>query len=287
LPLKEKLATDDKELRKRREAARSMKALALEQYINGSGPYSEVEKQDNIIYDTCDEYSEMINGANSIISYTNTATLVLVIMLVQNANIRATIIAVMSFGQTIDNLMDHMTWLTRTDTMIDDFNDRCNKFIRIQKPAQKPLPNSFKVTNVNIPRGERKVCYQAGVRQLEIKHGAKILLRGPSGAGKTTFMKGLLGQLDGVFINGIIAAHFMENFVWVGQKITGKFEELTVEQYFFGSDSDKKKNNSNRKKKNSNHRKRKNSRERTIEYFCKMAMLDGWIAKMKASSSES
>lgn len=82
-------------------------------------------------------------------------------------------------------------------------------------------------------RPSRLVC-PSHLLPIVIEPQSTILIRGPSGHGKSTFVKGITGALRGVCIDYEEAGTFRNAFVLVGQGIKHKldFESLTLRELF-------------------------------------------------------
>lgn len=254
-PKKHKLGEIESECCKERERARNHKTFVLGTFEMNLHNWSVIRNDDILIHNSRKKYFEKVQEANSIISYTNIASMIIVVFFV-TTNLKAVIICMSSLTNAIDNMMECISWMTRADSNIDEFYEKKNKLIRQMKPTQKVLPNKFTITRVNIPRGSRFINYK---EIISINRTDRVLIRGSSGSGKSTFLKGLLGHLGGVEINGYSSQYFMDNFITVTQGGHVKFDKLSISDLFDSND------------------------EFEIEKFCRMALLDNWIEKTKQS----
>ena len=99
----------------------------------------------------------------------------------------------------------------------------------------------------------------------EVQQGSSVLVRGSSGHGKSTLVKGITGQLAGCEIDYVDARVFRDSFVMVGQGAKHKldFETLTLGELFETMD------------------------ERLIEDLCNICLLTDWLDDMKRQHSKS
>jgi ABC-type transport system involved in cytochrome bd biosynthesis fused ATPase/permease subunit len=254
-PKQEKLGYIENECRKERERAYNQKTFILGTFEMGLNNFKVVQNYDLEIKNSRKKYSDKVREANIVISYASIVSMSIAVLFVSN-NLKAVVICMSSLTNAINNMMNCISWMTRTDSSIDEFDDKKSKLVRQEKPKQKVLSETFTVTNVNIPRGRNCVKFSHG-HTLQIEKGDHILIHGSSGHGKSTFLKGLLGHINSVFIDDNESQIYTDNFITVAQGGNVRFDKLTVADLFGTRD------------------------EKEIEKFCHMALLDTWLFKMK------
>ena len=76
---------------------------------------------------------------------------------------------------------------------------------------------------------------------IQLMSGHRILIQGPSGGGKSTFMEGILGKIKGVHLtNNIDPIHYQSKFIEMYQKIRDSLptSNITIREIFFGATDD-------------------------------------------------
>jgi ABC-type transport system involved in cytochrome bd biosynthesis fused ATPase/permease subunit len=252
------LSSSEEDFRSQRSKARNKLVLNLYCFDRSIKDYNTVKEQDTIIHNTWQQYSTKTRETNNIVSYTNLISLIIVVSLA-TTNIKAIIVALSSLNHSISNLLNSISWLSKNDSIITEFDEKKASFIYRPKPYQRTLKNNFTVTDIKIARKNKVVKYCSISDDLELTTGDRILICGPSGHGKTTFLKGLTGQLDGVLIDGVPTIEFSDDFMCVGQSLTNrlKFDKITLRELF------------------------EDASEEQIEKFLSMALLDEWMNKLK------
>lgn len=256
IPSRDSLASVNKKFKKMRRKAFSLKSFALHNYDCGFSDFSDVKVQDDIIIGTHKEFTYKSIDSNNIISYTNIFTLCVISMLVID-NWKTVILATMDLTTDINEIIGCSSWLMNVDMCVGEFYDLEKKFTRREKPVQNVLGDVFVIDNICIQRGKREICYEIGSNKVQIKQGSRVLIRGSSGHGKSSFFKGLCGSLSGVLINNKESIHYMDNIVSLAQSGFLKFKELSLSE-IFGLDD-----------------------EYVIENICRMVMLDDWLNKKR------
>ena len=126
------------------------------------------------------------------------------------------------------------------------------------KPIQKPFPSIFIITNVNIPRSDWTLHFDT-ISSLEIKSDSKILITGPSGGGKSTFLNGFSGNIPGLIFNSGNPHEHIDYIVSFYQTIKENFPttRTTVRQLFEDEQDDQ-----------------------LIKKCCEIACVFDWVSKL-------
>jgi ABC-type transport system involved in cytochrome bd biosynthesis fused ATPase/permease subunit len=69
------------------------------------------------------------------------------------------------------------------------------------EPHKMLIPNKLDITNVAVKKGDFVVTLNSNDIPLSFNLGTKMLIKGATGGGKTTFLDGLTGKLDGVTLS--------------------------------------------------------------------------------------
>ena len=127
---------------------------------------------------------------------------------------------------SVMNFVWFMSWYDITVTQYDKFQNLWKGAKFEDDVEQVDLPPTIKISGVDVAMGDlNKLVHHHSLNMLEIVQGAKILLIGESGAGKSSFMNAFAGSTNGVSIvdgNGTscIPASFRNCMLWFVQKTT-------------------------------------------------------------------
>jgi ABC-type transport system involved in cytochrome bd biosynthesis fused ATPase/permease subunit len=107
------------------------------------------------------------------------------------------------------------------------------------KPIQNPFPSVFTITNVSIPRSNWTLHFDT-ITYLEFRSDSKILITGPSGGGKSTFLNGFSGNISGLTFNNGNPHEHIDYIVTFYQSIKENFHtsKITVRQLFEDEQND-------------------------------------------------
>lgn len=112
------------------------------------------------------------------------------------------------------------------------------------KLEQCVIPEILTITNINVDRGNFKLCAQN--LPFDIVKGDKILVRGPTGHGKSTFLNALLGKIDGLWLlnmnTNVSPMSFVDDYVEFYQSITSDmpFSNISIRDLFYSEMDDSK-----------------------------------------------
>ena len=135
----------------------------------------------------------------------------------------------------------------------DDFWKKNEKHMR-EDPEQLPLPDVLEIEKINTKLSD-KFSIKCNT-PFTITKGNKIIVRGPSGAGKTTLIRSLQGLEEGTELNNeYTPSNFYSSFVYFSQNIRRKmpFSDITIHDLFGNRDPE------------------------LIKKACKMAMIWDWV----------
>lgn len=106
----------------------------------------------------------------------------------------------------------------------------------IKKPVAFPFQKAIEVTNVNIDNGGFQVKLDPSIKTLSYGPGNKILIKGPTGHGKSTFINGLTGKIAGVEMSYGKPENYYHTTTEMYQNIREKTpsSKITLRDYFHG-----------------------------------------------------
>jgi ABC-type transport system involved in cytochrome bd biosynthesis fused ATPase/permease subunit len=122
----------------------------------------------------------------------------------------------------------------------DDLARLTEKFAAVEKKPRSmilPLPDSLDVTNCEINKGKFSLVLHG---ELSLVAGMKILITGPSGGGKTTFLGALFGLEKGVTLSEGLPENYFGHVAQMYQSIKENLqvENLSIRQVFNDEKSD-------------------------------------------------
>jgi len=96
------------------------------------------------------------------------------------------------------------------------------------------MKDTTEITEIDIQRGKGKNKFTLVGDGMTIKKGGRYLIRGPSGGGKSTLIKAMLGQRKGISFLWGVPANFYHNVVEFYQNIKEKMPttNITIRQLF-------------------------------------------------------
>jgi len=145
----------------------------------------------------------------------------------------------LEFNSMLTNSLHFVTNFQRQNMEYTSYIETWKNVTYRPKPIQKPFLPVFTITDVNIPRSEWILHFDT-ISSLEIRSDSKILITGPSGGGKSTFLNGFSGNIPGLnFKNGNPHEH-IDYIVTFYQSIKENFptSRITVRQLFEDEQND-------------------------------------------------
>lgn len=104
---------------------------------------------------------------------------------------------------------------------------------------QLSLPNDLTITGCSIVKAGFSVTFE-GIDSLPFHPGVRILIQGASGHGKTTFVDGICGKIDGIVLNHGIPENYYHLVADMFQNIREKMPSstTTIRDYFKDEEDD-------------------------------------------------
>jgi len=139
----------------------------------------------------------------------------------------------LEFNSMLTNSLHFVTSFQRQNMEYTSYIEIWKGVTYRPKPTQKPFSSVFAITNVSIPRSDWTLHFDT-INNLEIKSDSKILITGPSGGGKSTFLNGFSGNISGLTFNIGNPHEHIDYIVTFYQSIKENFptSKITVRQLF-------------------------------------------------------
>ena len=175
----------------------------------------------------------------SLLSLQNNIGIAFIMINNQLASVALLINVFKDFNDSIIELIYFADWFQSLNNDFLTYEELYNDLISLPLPPQYDLPDEgIVIDNINIIRGN--FHFNSKVNIL-LKKGQRILIQGPSGGGKSTFMEGILGKIQGVHLtNNIDPIHYQSKFIELYQKIRDGLptSNITIRYMFFGANDD-------------------------------------------------
>lgn len=183
-----------------------------------------------------------ITNSLSLVVFLFTETLDYLLIITATSKLTSSLNSVMQFmNQYNSYYMDYIVF----NKSFDDCTFR-NKEV-----TSLVFTKDITVKEINIKRGSLTLVGDP----FEIKQGDKILIRGKSGGGKSTFINALLGKIKGITFNNKINLNVVEFYQQIKEKMPTR--SITVRQLFDDEEDDK-----------------------VIDYCLKVACSNDWIMNL-------
>jgi ABC-type bacteriocin/lantibiotic exporter with double-glycine peptidase domain len=139
----------------------------------------------------------------------------------------------LEFNSMISGLLNFFTNFQRHNMDYTTYMETWKNVTYTPKPYQIPFPTSFTITDVSISRSTWTLQFDS-IDSVEIRSDSKILITGPSGGGKSTFLNGFSGNIAGLSFNDNIPSSHIDYITTFYQSIKENFptSRITVRQLF-------------------------------------------------------
>ncbi len=185
------------------------------------------------------EWENTESNFQSLLSLQNNIGVALIIINNQLASVTLLINVFKDFNDSVIELIYFADWFQSLNNDFLTYEELYNDLISMPLPTQYNLPNEgIVIDNIDITRGD--FHFKSKVNIL-LKKGQRILIQGPSGGGKSTFMDGILGKIKGVHLtNNIDPIHYQTKFIELYQKIRDGLptSNITIRYMFFGANDE-------------------------------------------------
>lgn len=208
--------------------------LPLFQYKQKSPEY--ILEKDTILTENQSQINKMWKTIDVTISLTNVFGLAIVCYTTIDNNVKLLLLinSLGNFTSSIHGLMNFMNQFQRLESDFNMYQDFWKELEYKTKPREMKLANNITITSVNISRGNFQLRLSPANDRLVIKQGSKILVKGPSGHGKSTFINALMGKIDGVELLYGKPENFFHCYVEMYQTIKESLptSQITIRQLF-------------------------------------------------------
>ena len=106
-------------------------------------------------------------------------------------------ISMNKLSSAIHGLSNFMTMYQRLNSDFSNFKEFWSTNLEFEKDFVKISisDHSIEIDNIDIERGEYKITSHPSLKKINFYPGIKVLIQGPSGHGKSTFLKGVFGLI--------------------------------------------------------------------------------------------
>lgn len=169
-------------------------------------------------------------------NFTNTLPL---IFLAFDSDPKTFLLMIKVFGSFTSSVRSFMGFINQLQT----YKIKIDTYLAIWKDKkfapqmhQYDLPCTLKITNIDINQGGFKVTGEP----LSITQGQKILIKGESGHGKSTFINALIGKIKGITLDFLNPGNYFNQVAEFYQNIKEKMPTgpITIRQLFNGEMDD-------------------------------------------------
>jgi len=146
--------------------------------------------------------------------------------------------ALARFNGAFTSMMHFINQYNRMSCDYDKYATIWTKYKQGAPPVQHKLPEVLNITRCFIHRGAKQI--RMIMKNLAIRQGDKILLIGPSGDGKSTFINALMGKIKGIRLDCNRPENYFSSFVDFYQNMKEKMptHKMTIRMLFEDSNND-------------------------------------------------
>lgn len=144
------------------------------------------------------------------------------------------------FRSSVARLMSFINWYGGLDVEYINYENFWKELEFADEPVRLSLPKSLDITNIDIINDNFKLSFDKSTTNICINEGDRILIRGESGQGKTTFINSLMGKIKGIQLSYNNTENYHHHFVEFYQVIKEKMptSTITVRQLFCNESDD-------------------------------------------------
>ncbi|AYV77720.1 MAG: ABC transporter [Edafosvirus sp.] len=145
------------------------------------------------------------------------------------------------FAGTFSSLMQFMNQYQKWSTDYSTYQKLWDDLDFKTRPIKLSFPDYLCISNVDVPCGKFNLQFDNNMKNLVISNGNKILIQGPSGHGKSTFLNALMGKIPGMTITKNLPENFFDEYVEMYQTIKESLptSKITIRQLFSDEMDDK------------------------------------------------
>jgi ABC-type multidrug transport system fused ATPase/permease subunit len=129
---------------------------------------------------------------------------------------------------SISSLTAFMNHNNRYETNYESYVKFFKKLEYRNAPIRLTLPESFTIQSVNIHHGGFHMTFDPSIMSLNITKSDKILIRGRTGHGKSTFINALMGKIQGIQLDKGSPENYFGSYVEMYQNIREKLPTSSI-----------------------------------------------------------
>lgn len=159
--------------------------------------------------------------------------MVLLVGLIDSKVIAVLYVVYQTFTNAIDNLFGFLDWYNDLERQYGEYESLWTNKTFAPLPDQMPYDGSVSIRDIQVTRPGFSINQLVG---LVIKQGDKVLIQGPSGGGKSTFLNALLGKIPGLNLDSSYKPEcYLNNWVELYQSIKDNLptSNITWRDLFF------------------------------------------------------
>ena len=240
---KQKKFTDHmKKDRENRDKIRSLVTISLPMFQQGEKNPEYILELTNTIDNSWLKIEERWDSIMNITKMVNKSGIVVISIFLSDSipGFLLLINTLRSLNSSISSLTAFLNHNNRYESNYDSYIKFFNKLEYQDAPLQLVLPREIIIDSVNIDHGGFNMRFSPNIKSLSISHGDKILIRGRTGHGKSTFINALMGKIKGIELNIGKPENYHSSFVEMYQNIREKLptSSISIRKLFDDDESD-------------------------------------------------
>jgi len=156
---------------------------------------------------------------------------IIIISLGFNESVSGFLLLVNTFGSlnsSISSLTAFMSQNNRYETNYDSYIKFFKNLNYQEEPEKFVLPQTITIKSININHGGFNMSFGPNISSLQISIGHKILIRGRTGHGKSTFINALMGKIKGIEFDLATPENYFHSYVEMYQNIREKLPTSSI-----------------------------------------------------------
>jgi ABC-type multidrug transport system fused ATPase/permease subunit len=156
---------------------------------------------------------------------------IIIISLGFNESVSGFLLLVNTFGSlngSISSLTAFMSQNNRYETNYDSYIKFFKNLNYQEEPEKFVLPQTITIKSININHGGFNMSFGSNISSLQISIGHKILIRGRTGHGKSTFINALMGKIKGIEFDLATPENYFHSYVEMYQNIREKLPTSSI-----------------------------------------------------------
>ena len=212
--------------------------ILLPSFENSQTDYNVCLSHDLQISDARSVFIDSFHKSHMIVTIIN--VFCLAVLILGGSNITIILSVFGKFSSAVQSLNGFLDWYLKLNSNFVTYLELMDGHESNPLPSQHNIPEKIVLVSVNIPMRKKVLTFVDGLKSLTIRRGNKILIQGPSGHGKSTFIDSLIGKKDGIALDILTPRHFYTKFVELYQNIKEHLNtnNVTIRELFNGELND-------------------------------------------------